>query len=88
MKRVYAYRDAPVGYGPRLFVLYDDVPTLDAVLKPLTTWGGYDKDTGKAKGYEFPGSDRTRFNIAVYEVRRLGFEVVDAGAENADEFWD
>lgn len=86
-KSVLVYRDAPVGYGPRIFVKYEDVQTLDAALKPLTTWGGYDKDTGKAKGYEFPSSDFDRFFNAVEACVRAGFRIVDANPHTSKEFW-
>lgn len=86
-RKVYVYRSAPVGYGPRIFVPYEHVTALDAVLKPLTTWGGYDTDTGKARGYEFPSSTPERFLRGIAEARARGFKVVDATAENAREFW-
>lgn len=87
-KKVYVYRDAPPGYGPRVFVLYADVATLDAVLKRLSTWGGHDKDTGKAKGYEFPSSEPWRFADACAYAASRGFQVVDAAPENGAEFWE
>jgi hypothetical protein len=87
MSKVYVMRSAPVGYGPSMFVLYDDVPRLNAILAPLSTWGGHDKDTGLAKRYEFPSADPTRFDAAVKVVKRLGFAVEDASTDNAKEFW-
>lgn len=87
-KRVYVYRTAPVGYGPRMFVLYDDVDALNSTLKPLSAWGGHDKDTGKANGYEFPSSAPWRFEDACAYAAARGFQVVDASADNGHEFWD
>lgn len=87
IRKVYVYRHAPVGYGPRIFVPYEHFNALDAVIRPLTSWGGYDKDTGKSKGYEFPSSEYERFLRAIAEVSARGFEVVDATSENSREFW-
>jgi len=86
-KRVLVYRTAPIGYGPRIFVKYADVETLDASLKPLTTWGGSDKNTGKAMGYEFPSGTPNRFLAAIEACVRAGFTIIEATPGTTKEFW-
>lgn len=86
-KKIYVSMHTVPGYGPRIYVPYDHLHELDADFKPLSTWGGYDKDTGKAKGYEFPSTDESRIIKACFIASSRGFTVVNASAENSHEFW-
>jgi hypothetical protein len=87
VRKVYVYRVAPVGYGPRIFVPHEHTQALDAVFKALSTWGGHDKDTGLAWGYEFPSSEPERLAAALWEAESKGFVLEDATSDNAKEFW-
>lgn len=86
-KTIYVHRFAPSGYGPRIFVPYAYVKDLDSILGKLSAWGGADKDTGKAKGYEFSSHDRYALGTAIHAAETLGFNVVDVTAENGHEVW-
>lgn len=97
--KAYLVPTAPVGYGPRIFIPYD-LHTLEVeyLLRPLSMWGGYDKDTGKCYGYEFPSEDLTgfyttpetaaRFGQAKDKLQELGFVLENQSAENQAEVWD
>ena len=70
-------------YGPRIFLersLFDQFPTLQATLKQLCCWGGYDKEwfahdgsSDALLGWEFP-SDKIRLQQAREFLLSLGLE--------------
>lgn len=89
MKRAFFSNSYTPGYGPRIFVPYEFAQEARTVLDPLSCWGGTDKDTGKAKGWEFSTMpDRqSRYWEAITELKRAGFTVDGIGQHNADEVW-
>jgi hypothetical protein len=84
---IYVQRDHAVGYGPRIFVPYEHVAALKWILDPLSTWQGSDKDTGKAKGWEFPTSEPKRLSVAIIQAADAGFKTIPLDASNAHEVW-
>ncbi|WNM70178.1 hypothetical protein [Myxococcus phage Mx1] len=74
------------GYGPRIFLAYADIST-DArdILNTYDRWNGPDKDTGKAKGWEFGSAEA--YAQAVLQLAQKGYAVVAVSEQNRDKVW-
>lgn len=71
-------------YGARIFVPYENAWEADVILKHISIWQGMDKDTGKAKGWEF-SEDGLRDAIKCLE--NASWKVVPVNAYNESEVW-
>lgn len=74
------------GYGARLYVPYHLIPKLKQKLDELACW--CDKDTGKAKGWQFPSNDfEGRLGKATKFIESLGIKVLVMTDENDHLFY-
>lgn len=88
MKTIYVQRSHPGSdYGHRIFVPYEHVRALKEDFDRLSTWQGSDKDTGKAKAWEFPLRDPLRLEAACHHARICGYAVEEISEANVKEVW-
>lgn len=88
MKTAYYHINHAPGYGPRIFVPYAYELEAKALLDPLSCWGGSDKDTGIAKGWEFGQVHlSTALASAIITLREAGFCVAELDDSNHREVW-
>ena len=96
MKIAYLVPEAPIGYGPRIYIPYNLIDAgVRGFMEKNSMWGGHDRDTGKCFGWEFPNpesnfympEDLEKFEKAKRYLLVRGFKLENQSEQNQDQVW-